>query len=699
MNASDYCGIQFRMGGRDRNGIDCAGLAALWLNENLGLNITCPPTQGIDAESFIKDRPFDESKLRRGDVIFFRTKSGKVGHVAVWLGMGNKILHTINGCESRIDNGFTLLRRIGNEPVGQLSPYEVAPALWDRALGGPETWTAIAVSVVLSAASAAISYLLRPKAPKFRNESGRYGFDALITRTSPELPLPDVLGKVALAGNSPYQTQIAKGQTVTDATQQKINKVVVFASGPIEDIMNEDIHINGLPYANGWFHSLNKGFVINPAQTKAEAVTGTIGGDSNRPSMTIYKGTPDIIVPVDIRAHYDRFFPIYGFSGASYIVFRLIDSTRFPNFNVVAIIKGRKCRTFTNSGFDATTVTGESLTGADGNKVRFKLANVDIKEVTALTVNGTSYSHISASLQTGNVYHLNKTKGYVEFIIAPAAAATISISYKYHPRAWTCNPASQVVYLLTDELRGLGKPETKIDWPAAVAARDYYDGDVTWGDPDGTVTEDRYCASYAVDVRKPILEHITALIDAAYSWLFVSNGKYVIKPRKAESSVFSFNESNIAVDVSEGEARSTFLAQGIPRSQRANQVRVFFHSADTYNAEDDITRNDQNDQDARALAGATGIVQETLRLEAVDRETQAQRYGEMALRENVLTKWTAEFSTTIKSLALEPGDVVDVTHSSQPNWVAKLFRIESVEHDSLDRLHLTLSEYFDGAYI
>jgi hypothetical protein len=697
MNQNDqsYCGIPFKFGGRDRAGLDCAGLARLWLSEQMGLHIDCPPSESGSAEKYVRG-PFSEALLKRGDLIFLRErKSMEIRSVAVYLGDG-KILHTLHGLDSRIENGLTLLKRVGFDPVGSLSPEQVALALADPNVAGPYGYVIyIVASLALTVASALL--MKGPKPPQFKNQSGRYGFDALITKTSSELPLPDVLGKVALAGNSPYQTQIDKAQEITDATLQKVNKLVVFAAGPCEDIQFADIHINGIPYnSTAFFAGTVDGFEVNPAQTKAEAVSGIIGSDTQKPSLTIYKGDHDITVPVDIRAKYDRFMPVYGLSGSTYIIFRLIDSTRFQTFNCVVIVKGRKCRTFTSAGFDVTTVASESLSGADGSKVRFKLANSDIKEVTSLTVNGTSYSEISAATQTGNVYQLNGLKGFVEFITAPAAAATITIDYKYYPRAWTCNPAAHVAYLLTDVIFGLGKDESKIDWSAAVAARDYFDETVIWSNPDGTVTETRYCVSYAIDFAKSAQDHLMAVLDGCYSYFFISNGKYVIKPRKAESSLYSFNESNIAV---ESDGNSTFKSQLITRSQRANHIDVFYHSADQYNAEDGVPYDDPADQAARYANGNRGVVKDVVKLLGVDRKTQAQRYALTIGLESVNVKWTAEWTTNIKGIALEPGDVVDVTHSSQPTWAAKLFRVQRIDYDATDRLMIQAVEYYAGAYI
>src|SRR6185295_11435187 len=112
-------------------------------------------------------------------------------------------------------------------------------------------------------------------------------------------------------------------------------------------------------------------------------------------------------------------------------------------------------------------------------------------------------------------------------------------------------------------------------------------------------------------------------------------------------------------------------------------------------------RDDDNAQRARAdWAGNEGVIEnDALHLYSVDNETQAERIGETILRENVGADWICQFSTTVKGLAVEPGDIIDVTHPSQPEWAGKHFRVEDITHDEQDHLVLRCSEYFASAYI
>lgn len=697
---SNYCGIPWLRGGRSRAGLDCAGLVELFLREEFGIDCRAPATDVPEeeknalAELFLAEAA-GRRESDRGDVVFFRQKrTGQITHVAAYLGE-NKYLHIPRCYESRMETGLALLHRIGLERAGSVSKEEagkISLLLDNKAVGDWGTVIVLAISIILSIASAFL--MPRPKLPRFRSERGRYGFDALITQASSELPLPDILGKVTVAGNSPFTSQIDKVLPVSDATVQGASKIVVLCAGPIEDVFQPDfdLKINGLQANNKHWHSTYPGFAINPAQTKAEAYSGSIGGETNVPSCTIYTGTYDITVPVDVRADYDRCFPVYGFAGSTYLVLRLINANKFPAFNMTATNKGRLCRTFDTDGFTRISVVAENLTGADGVKVRFKLANIDIEEVTVLNVGGLFYTLLTESNQTGAVFWLNKTKGYVEFLTAPIAATVIEATYTCFEREWTQNPASHLVYLLNEPVRGKGFDETKVDFAAAVDLRDFCDETVQWRNGDGFTEQVRYTCNYSIDARRDIQEHVRAVLDACYSYLFLSNGKWKMKARAAGASVKSFTEAEILKD--------SFWSERLDRTTRANQVRVFYHDDKNYNAEVEAVRDDVTDQRSRAArVGNFGIIDTSLKTPAIDNQVQAERFGEMILREDVKVRWAAGWKTNIQALALEVGDVVDVTHSSQPTWAGKLFRIEDLSYDERDRLEIKASEYFEGAYL
>ncbi len=709
-----FSGIPWKIGGRDRaGGVDCIGLVKLFLAEEVRIHVPeLPPSAYEKAGDTAEFQmwPMDVRALPRGTVLGFR-KAGQLRHVAVALGNG-KVLHATAG-GVRIDNGIELLRRAGCDLAGMIDCRD-SERLWralaNEQLGGPVAQ--FVIMLVLSLALSAASYLIRPKQPRFNNQTGRYGFSPLATQTSTTLPLPDLLGAGVLSGNAVMQSTQDKNNPGSDPATQKINRVVIWGSGNIARLSgwpSSDVImlIGGNDYqANGFwtgFHGIGTGIQYTPnafgAQTKAECVDGTFvtgpNTDLNVPTFSVYEGLNDITVPVDIRASYDREFPVYGFAGCAYTVLRFVDSSKFNDLNVQQKMQGRKCRTFNAYGFKTDTVTGASLAGADGTKVRFNLPAEDIQSV-SLTVNGTAYAEIAASAQTGNVYQLNKTKGFVEFITAPAAAATILVSYTRFIRQFETNPAAHAVYLLTETLRGKGMDESKIDWASFDAYYTSCAASVTWVTSEGPVTSPKYTTNYAIDSRKPLKDHLQAILDAGRALLFLSEGKFKIKELKAESSVFSFNASNILVT----NGKSTFRSELVDRSTRQNRIKVLFRSDDSQQTESEAIRDDVFDQRARApRAGNNGVLDENLTLPAIDSKSQAERVGEMVLREETTIRWTVSFKTSIKGLSLEPGDVIDITQGSQPSWQAKVFRVEDLELDEDDHLKVTASEYSDAIYI
>jgi hypothetical protein len=704
LDISKYCGLPFKKGGRSRDGLDCAGLAELFLRENFYPNLTDFPAtpdtdDGKDAIGrralASSDPAFIESKC--GDLVLFRKVGSKrITHCEIYLGRG-QYLGIMRGSASRTINGLTLLNRLGYEWAGAI-PYDdvdsITQALRNSALGDVGTIIALVVSIVISLAAAFL--MPKPTMGRSRNQIGRYSFDALITRSQSDIPLPDVLGAVTVAGNSPFTSPADKTLTVTDPTQQKVNKVVILSSGPIwmVDTPNFNLKINGIQFDNSYWKNSGTvvGFELDPAQTKAEAVDGTIRTVTNTPSVSIYQGDHDITVPVDIRASYDRNFPVYGFPGCSYAVFRLIDSNKFQNFNLTTTVQGRLCRKFDANGFVQTSVVSQSLPGADGSKVRFLLDAPDIAAVTMVKVGGVTYSAMSSTAQSGNVYWLNRTKGYIEFLTAPASGATVLVSYTYYVREWTQNPAMFVAYLLTEPIRGKGFDAAVINWASFVTARDYYDQMISWGDDYGATVAPRYQCNYSIDTRKPIQEHMQAVLDSCYSWLFLSNGKWNLKPRAAGTSVKSFDTSSIVED--------TFSIEQVDRTDRANQIHVVAHPDTTYNAEDGVVREDLADQlDRAANFGNNGIVPEVLQIPGSPNDPQSERLAEQILRENKYCRWLCSFTTNIQGLPLEVGDIIDVTHPVRTDWVAKLWRIESIGYDEQDRMKLVCSEYVAMAYI
>jgi hypothetical protein len=143
---------------------------------------------------------------------------------------------------------------------------------------------------------------------------------------------------------------------------------------------------------------------------------------------------------------------------------------------------------------------------------------------------------------------------------------------------------------------------------------------------------------------------------------------------------------------------STLTVDLVERTLKSNRIKVLFSSEASLNAEDEAIADDPGKQDERAdRIGNNGIVEESLKLPACSDKNQAQRLADQYLAEhdsNLVYTW----KTNIKGLALQPGDLVDVVHDIYPA-TGKLFRIETIDHDELDGMTITASEYIPSAYI
>ena len=73
-------GVPYRYGGATRAGFDCSGLV-FYSHRQLGLAV--PRTSQDQADGA---RQIKESKLRRGDLVFFRIGSRRVNHVGIYIG-------------------------------------------------------------------------------------------------------------------------------------------------------------------------------------------------------------------------------------------------------------------------------------------------------------------------------------------------------------------------------------------------------------------------------------------------------------------------------------------------------------------------------------------------------------------------------------------------------------------------------------
>jgi probable lipoprotein NlpC len=77
---TDWTGVQYRLGGLDKKGIDCSGFALLLQKDIYGNTL---PRRSRDQAEAIKEKSIGQ--LNEGDLIFFSFGGGAVDHVGVYL--------------------------------------------------------------------------------------------------------------------------------------------------------------------------------------------------------------------------------------------------------------------------------------------------------------------------------------------------------------------------------------------------------------------------------------------------------------------------------------------------------------------------------------------------------------------------------------------------------------------------------------
>lgn len=77
---TDWTGVQYRLGGLDKRGIDCSGFALLLQKDIYGNTL---PRRSRDQADAVKEKNMNQ--LNEGDLVFFSFGGGAVDHVGVYL--------------------------------------------------------------------------------------------------------------------------------------------------------------------------------------------------------------------------------------------------------------------------------------------------------------------------------------------------------------------------------------------------------------------------------------------------------------------------------------------------------------------------------------------------------------------------------------------------------------------------------------
>jgi hypothetical protein len=236
---------------------------------------------------------------------------------------------------------------------------------------------------------------------------------------------------------------------------------------------------------------------------------------------------------------------------------------------------------------------------------------------------------------------------------------------------------------------------------ADVSALNTYSAQGVAYDDQGTGAEtlaDRYQINGLIDTKNPVLENAEAILSATASWLSYDTheGKWGIVINKADTSIASFDDSNIVGSIS---------ISGTGLQDLYNSVKVQFphrelrDSADFYNI---AVPTSSIPADWSPFSRNTNEEDNPLGLtyDIINEPVQAQMLGLIELKQSRIDK-IIQFQTDFGYYNIKAGDIVDVTNS-RFGFTSKLFRVISITEVQEDGgallMSITALEYDVNVY-
>jgi hypothetical protein len=266
----------------------------------------------------------------------------------------------------------------------------------------------------------------------------------------------------------------------------------------------------------------------------------------------------------------------------------------------------------------------------------------------------------------------------------------ITFYCKHYPKGGTvAKPGDVWSDYMTDTRYGAGMTGL-VDSTSATALNTYSDQTITYTPAGGgSATQARYRINGVVDTGRPVLENVEKMLECSDSWMAynAASGLWSIVINKAESSTFSFNDTNLL-----GEIR----VSATDINQQINQIQIEFPS-----------KLNRDQPDLVYMETPAGLLypneppnRQTTTLEFTNDSVQAQYLGNRRLeqaREDLIVTITA----TYPGIQVDAGDVVDITNADY-GWTNKLFRVMKVSEATVDDgnlgASLELSEYNAAVY-
>ena len=267
----------------------------------------------------------------------------------------------------------------------------------------------------------------------------------------------------------------------------------------------------------------------------------------------------------------------------------------------------------------------------------------------------------------------------------PDITAVIQGRTLYDPRTGTVswgtgdtpqsrNPALVWLDFMTNDRYGMGIPYSLIDLDSVSTVATWCDAQDPWIQFDGAIID-----------QMPFMEVLHDIMDSFRGYMIWSGGKYYLKNYAADSAVMSLTEK----DINTLPDRFQISMPGIPETP--NQAKVTF-----YDPDDDYTAKTLTITDSTNLTldGEPRVMDKVLI--GVGSYELAAHIGTFHLKRARYNK-TYTLPCSIRTLALDPGDIVQTTHSF-PGWTNERMRLVSSSITPDQQLSCTFQEENNDIY-
>jgi len=284
---------------------------------------------------------------------------------------------------------------------------------------------------------------------------------------------------------------------------------------------------------------------------------------------------------------------------------------------------------------------------------------------------GTDSQSYSANLYTK--YGMTDTMRYTAYIIMsllfeksifagglPKITVTIRGRKLYDPRttltAYSNNPALVVYDFMTNKRYGLGLPTSDMDAQSFIDAANWFENQTV-----------PYTFNGVINTRQSFLDNLLSILVNCRSDILWSGGKYKLLVRKYDTPVMSLTEDDIIAE------SFTFVVPGL--AETPNRIIVKYPDAAGTDPNDlGWVEKTQIIEDSNSILLFDGEERDMeLSLIGTSNASQANLLGIYELERARINK-TYSFTAHPRCLALDPGDMIKITHAL-PGWADRVVRV------------------------